>query len=493
MKKIVYSILALCSLTAFGQEKTFSFDKKITYKVNLPEEYKELVSIQNDNFQFVMYLSKEAVLGTAENTQNFLNYYSTGNTFFRESFLITDHKYFDVTANTLENNLSIKLPSYYEGIDEEEIKPYQDHYFSNITNVVNLNKTSTINGYTCNNYEVISKKDDFETTTSICVDEKNSIDNISFLLSKQNIKGLLVNLTTNDEATFGFTVDKIGKANAKLTFDQAKEIEKFAEKLEKSKTYYEDLYANTVVDSTYTAYNTDNRYEDPIINFYTYQTSENDNVNQLFSTIAGLNYNLVYTDADYDGNPDLERSTALTTAEGSTNQLIKQFKKNKLANKGEVKELNNLFKTYFEDAKNFKLTEVSTAYDDAPDVVDSAYEAVDIADYYDPYTSTYKTTDISVIDLAIDNPNVQSYLKIAPAHCKDLKTKIPAFTDKELGNLVYNYAGQICDLYIYQSGSVGLTETIDAMRKSVLEITNKFDKLKKEDKDKLTTFFNSLD
>ena len=120
-------------------------------------------------------------------------------------------------------------------------------------------------------------------------------------------------------------------------------------------------------------------------------------------------------------------------------------------------------------------------------------ESYNLADYYDPYTSTYKTTDISKIDLAIDNPDVQDFMKVAPEHCKNLKAKIPTFTDKDLGNLVYNYAGQVCDLYIYQSGSVALSGTIDAMRKSILEINNKYDKLKKEDKDKLTTFLNSLD
>ena len=185
----------------------------------------------------------------------------------------------------------------------------------------------------------------------------------------------------------------------------------------------------------------------------------------------------------------------MATAQGSTNQLVKQFKKNKLANKSEVKELNNLFKTYFDDAKKFKLTEVSTDYDEAAVAVDSAVAAteVSLAEYYDPYTSAYKTTDISKIDLAIDNPDVQDFMKVAPEHCKNLKAKIPTFTDKDLGNLVYNYVGQVCDLYIYQSGSVGLSGTIDAMRKSILEINNKYDKLKKEDKDKLTTFLNSLD
>lgn len=105
-----------------------------------------------------------------------------------------------------------------------------------------------------------------------------------------------------------------------------------------------------------------------------------------------------------------------------------------------------------------------------------------MADYYDPYESTYKTDDISVIDLAINNPDVKEYLKIAPKHCTDLKTKIPTFSDKDLGNLVYNYAGQVCDLYIYNSGSVGLPETVNALRKSVLEINNKTDKLTKKTK-----------
>ena len=253
------------------------------------------------------------------------------------------------------------------------------------------------------------------------------------------------------------------------------------------------------VDTAYAAeavaYSPDNRYEDPIINYYNYQTSESDNVNSLFGTVASLNYSLIYNDSDYDGNPDIERSKALATAQGSTNQLVKQFKKNKLANKSEVKELNNLFKTYFDDAKKFKLTEVSTDYDEAAVAVDSAVAAteVSLAEYYDPYTSAYKTTDISKIDLAIDNPDIQDFMKVAPEHCKNLKAKIPTFTDKDLGNLVYNYAGQVCDMYIYQSGSVALSGTIDAIRKSVLEINNKYDKLKKEDKDKLTTFLNSLD
>ena len=167
-------------------------------------------------------------------------------------------------------------------------------------------------------------------------------------------------------------------------------------------------------------------------------------------------------------------------------------KKNGLINGEETKELNKLFKKYYQDAKEFKLEENLDA-DYATVAVDSAVAVTDYAEVYEPYSSSYKTSDIGVVSLAIDNEYLESYMKVAPEYCKNLKTKIPTFSDKDLGNLVYNYAGQVCDLYIYNSGNVSLNGTIDALRKSVLEINNKYEKLKKEDKEKLTTFLNSLD
>ena len=39
MRNLFYSLIALCSLTAFGQEKTYTFDKKVSYKISVPDEY----------------------------------------------------------------------------------------------------------------------------------------------------------------------------------------------------------------------------------------------------------------------------------------------------------------------------------------------------------------------------------------------------------------------------------------------------------------------
>ncbi|MBO6211774.1 hypothetical protein [Algoriella sp.] len=488
MKNLFYSIIALCSLTAFGQEKNYSFDKKVSYKISLPEEYSTYFEGQKD-LLFVTYLSKDAILGTSEGGP-----YVNGS-FNKDAFFINNSKFFEVYANSLENQLSIKAPYYYEGVSDENLKPYSDNLFEKFLSIKNLNSSTTINGYKCNEYELTSTIEG-ENASTLCIDEKNAINNVGIIFPQTKLKGLLVRYDAGDFN--GLTIQSIANSNVKVSFDEKKEIEDFTNEIAKKKQEYDNLMSN--VDSTTSAveaYSPDNRYEDPIINYYTYQSSESNNVNNLFATIASLNYNLVYTDNDFDGNPDIERSTALTTAQGSTNQLIKQFKKNKLANKSEVKELNELFKKYYDDAKAFKLVDDPNydATDAAAAAVDSAYAAteVSLADYYDPYESTYKTDDISVIDLAINNPDVKEYLKIAPKHCTDLKTKIPTFSDKDLGNLVYNYAGQACDLYIYNSGSVSLTETVNALRKSVLEINNKTDKLTKDDKEKLITFLNSLD
>ena len=488
MRNLFYSIIALCSVTAFGQEKTYSFDKKVSYKISVPDEYSDYLGTKE--MYFINYISKDALLGTFDGYIN--EYSSSANTFNQESFFIQNNRVFDVFTNSLENRLSIKIPSYYEGIGDKYLQPYDNNFLGDFSSIKNLNSTQTINGYKCSEFEVLTKNEYEEKAISICVDEKNAISNVNYLLPKSNLKGLLVRLDAGDFN--GFTIDKISNSTAKISFDEKKEIERFTQEATKRKEEYEKLYAGSAVDSAVAAeaVYADNRYNDPLISYYSYATSDNENVNSAFNTIASLGYNMIQKDDNYDGVFDYDRTKALKTAEASTKQIIKQYKKNGLINGEETKELNKLFKKYYQDAKEFKLEENLDA-DYATVAVDSAVAVTDYAEVYEPYSSSYKTSDIGVVSLAIDNEYLESYMKVAPEYCKNLKTKIPTFSDKDLGNLVYNYAGQVCDLYIYNSGNVSLNGTIDALRKSVLEINNKYEKLKKEDKEKLTTFLNSLD
>ena len=109
-------------MTAFGQEKTYSFDKKVSYKINLPEEYQTYLDGQKD-LSFVTYISKDAVLGTSEGGP-----YTSGS-FSKDAFFINNSKFFEVYANSLENQLSIKAPYYYEGMSDDSLKPYSDNLF----------------------------------------------------------------------------------------------------------------------------------------------------------------------------------------------------------------------------------------------------------------------------------------------------------------------------------------------------------------------------
>ena len=493
MRNLFFSLIALCSLTTFGQEASYSFDKKLTYKINVPDEYSSIFTTKEPIY-FINYLSKNALLGTAEGFES----YTGGGNFNRESFFINNNRFFDVYSNSLENTLSIKAPYYYEGIPEESLKPYTDNLFGQFESIKNLNSSTTINGFACNEYEMTSKNTVETTKSTLCIDEKSKLDNVSFLFPKSKLKGLLIRLDAGDFN--GITLEKTAEANAKVTFDEKKEIESFTKKLADKKKEYEannnfavdSVYADSAIAADY--YTPDNRYDDPINSYYSYQTSENNNVNTLFNNIALLNYSLVYNDSDYDGKPDYDRNTAIKVAESSTKQLVKQFKKSKLATKEEIDELNKIFKKYFDDAKKFKL-EANPNYGNDTTIEDAAaaVAANSLADYYDAYESTYKTTDTNIIDLAIDNPDVSDFLKVAPEHCKNLNNNIPTFSDKNLKKDLHNYVGQVCDLYIYNSGSVGLVETINSMRKSALDIINKYDKISKDDKEKLTTFLNSLD
>lgn len=480
-------MISLFSIASYGQEKVYQFDKKVSYKINTPDEYNQYLD-GKESISLVNYITKDALLGIVEGFGEF------GKSFNRESFFVNNNKFFDVYTNSLDNKLSIKIPYFYEGTPEEDLQPYKNDLFDSFVSIKKLSSSQTINGFKCNEYELTSNSlQNEEKKSTLCIDENNSINNVSFMFPQAKIKGLLVRFDAGDFN--GLTIQNVSNSSAKISFDEKKEIDFFTKELSKRKEEYKKLYADNVAVDTVAAsdyYSPDNRYDDPINSYYNYQTSENTNVNNLFNNIALLNYGLVYGDSDYDGTPDYDRSKSLKTAEASTNQILKQFKKNKLISKEELAELNKLFKKYFDDAKKFELIETSEAIDATAETVD-ATEAYSAADLYSPYESTYKNVDTGIINLAIDNPNVSDFLKIAPEHCKNLKDKIPAFSDQNLKKEVYNYVGQICDLYIYNSGSVGLTETINSLRKSNLEIYNKYDQLSKEDKSKLNNFLNSLD
>lgn len=132
--------------------------------------------------------------------------------------------------------------------------------------------------------------------------------------------------------------------------------------------------------------------------------------------------------------------------------------------------------------------------------IETDYANVDSAsgtqyDWIPNYQSTYKTDPKASEGLAIDNPsNAELYSKI-PAYCKDLKSNIPSFDHKELGKHLYNYAGQVCDMYLTQTeyNSVDEKITMDEIRREVLYLLEIKEKLNQSDQKKLDHYLNNLD
>lgn len=488
MKKLFYSILTLCSLTLLAQEKTHSFDQRLVYDYNVSEELSAMYPIDNilEN-KLSIYIGKESLLGHSDNDFLFEGFNSS-------AFLITKEHYFDVKLNSLENQISIKTPTLYDYSDSKEYLPYNADHFTQKNKLVNLNRTEKINGYTCNNYQLVDPNAENEKTI-YCIDEKNAINNASYLLPQQPIKGLIVKVGDSDNSS-SLVLNRIEKSNLKVYFDENQSIKTYEDNIVKLKELYKSLYETDTIsqpeDLSYLN-NSDNRYEDPLYEYYMLSTSDNDKVNTLFNSMAPLALTVITLDTDFDNNFDFDRAKAIKATEASTKKTIQLYKKNGLITTDEAKELNNNFKQYFDKAKNFKFEkhqEVIQNEEVALDSVDAAVYATDVAL---DYQSAYKNTSLKDVKLAIDEEGAKYYLDIAPSHCKDLKSRIPDFSSNDLKEIIYNYTGQICDLYIYQSGYVDLSSTVDAVRKSVWELNTKYDSFKKEDKEKLKKFFDSLD
>lgn len=476
MKTLFYSIITLCSLTTFGQVKTTQFKEEITYKSLEDDTSKQLV--------LKSYISKDK-------NDDLMFIDSSFGGLFNFTTVVSNGSFFDVKHSFIDNSYTITNYPFlsFLGVSSENII---EEMLKKSKSLVKTTRSNKILNQNCDYYTTN------ENDLSFCINTNSDTDNVSTLLPNANVKGLILEVTDSHQEESFLRIVEQKTVNLPFKFDLKDAIakkEEFVKELEELNSWN---YPEDSVDTAYAAeaaYSPDNRYEDPIINYYNYQTSDNDNVNNLFSTIASLNYNLVYTDNDYDGNPDIERSTALTTAQGSTNQLVKQFKKNKLANKSEIKELNNLFKTYFDDARKFKLTEISSDYDNVTEVsadppVEEAWAYAELAE---TYTSNYKNMSLEEMNFAFTGyADQEELINTLPKYCT--KSNVPDFKNVEFKNNVENYIGQLCDLYISKFVyNVGITETTDALRYSFLKINELKSKLSKEEQIKFDQFINNLD
>jgi len=123
---------------------------------------------------------------------------------------------------------------------------------------------------------------------------------------------------------------------------------------------------------------------------------------------------------------------------------------------------------------------------------DSAYAY----DKYIPvYISNYKKENKEMATLSIDNPSSKDLLIGAPKYCTNIQNGLPTFENKTLSKHLYNYVGQVCDMYLTQSEAETVDEkgTMDEIRREVNYLLNIRDELSKSDKKKLDKYLDQLD
>ncbi len=131
------------------------------------------------------------------------------------------------------------------------------------------------------------------------------------------------------------------------------------------------------------------------------------------------------------------------------------------------------------------------------DVADTVAVAAVPADEVEmpAYKSVYKNADENREALAINKLEEDNtyYWSNLPKYCTELDDKIPSFKDKELKKHAKNYAGRICDMYLFSTDEymVDGKATLDQLRYEESYFRNT--KFNKEDKKLLDEFLNNLD
>ena len=151
------------------------------------------------------------------------------------------------------------------------------------------------------------------------------------------------------------------------------------------------------------------------------------------------------------------------------------------------------FKEYVKEVEAFdpELVKVDEVRDYKADVVDVAEDTV-----YPKYNSAYKTMHMEkkpnlALDVALKSENLKQAI---PQFCSDIYGQVSVFENEELQKQLLHFMGQTCDLYLYPKvDNVYYDGTLDALRRSVLEIEKLRPSLSKKDLKNLRTLIENLD
>jgi len=358
------------------------------------------------------------------------------------------------------------------------------------------NKKGKVGGVSCSYYEGLLEEDG-KAVMEVCVDETSSYDNFSKVFSGNTKKGLILSAAIeegNDKIIFNLTKNE--PLNLSMALDTKQIAIGFAEKeaMEKAEKEAEEKIAREREQRDYPIIDVseEDYISDPLLNVYNTNAYKNNGLDNdyLFHQITAFRSN----EEDYTSGEGRKKTIALLKL--NYKSILKNHLKTKHISKEEYKKLMKFFKEYVKEVEAFdpelvKVDEVRDYEADEADVVDVAEDTV-----YPKYNSAYKTMHMEKKpNLALDDALKSENLKQAiPQFCSDIYGQVSVFENEELKKQQLHFMGQTCDLYLYPKvDNVYYDGTLDALRRSVLEIEKLRPSLSKKDLKNLRTLIENLD
>ena len=468
MKKLFFTFGLFVVSLAFGQMETVKFDRKLVYEQDAANG-KEARRILDELGALEYYHSSSyGMLRIKPKMEDYPYAIGSYYVFFGKK------SPFWTTIDPVDRTIAMSPLS----IEDVDIK----------VDFTKTNNKGKVGGVSCNYYDGVLSEEE-KIIMEVCVDETSSYDNFSKVFSGNTKKGLILSISIKEKGDkVTFNLAKNEPLNLSMTLD-TKQIEKgFVEREKKAEAIAtargEEEHDCSVIDASEEGYAVD-----PLLDPYTSNTFRNADVDDdIFYQIAVFGK----SQGDYVSGEGREKYIALLKL--NYKSILKNHLKTKHISKEEYKKMVKFFEEYIKEIKAFD-PKKAPKREDAVEVRDDVAEPLKDTEF-PKYNSAYKTMHMEKKpNLALDGALKSENLKQAiPQFCSDIYGQVSVFENEELKKQLLHFMGQTCDLYLYPKvDNVYYDGTLDALRRSVLEIEKLRPSLSKKDLKNLRTLIENLD
>ena len=465
MKKLFFTFGLFVVSLVFGQMETVKFDRKLVYEQDAANG-KEARRILDELGTLEYYHSSSyGMLRIKPKMEDYIGSY----------YMLFGKKFpFWAMIDAVDRTIAMSPLS----IEDVSIK----------ADFTKTNKKGKVGGVSCNYYEgaLVEKG---KVVMEVCVDETSSFDNFSKVFSGNTKKGLILSISIKekgDKVTFNLVKNE--PLNLSMILD-TQQIEKgFVEREKKAAAIAEaggeeehNCSGVDVSEEDYTA--------DPLLDPYTSNTFRNADVDDyIFYQIAVFGK----SQEDYVSGEGREKYIALLKL--NYKSILKNHLKTKYISREEYKKMVKFFEEYIKEIKAFD-PKKAPKREDAVEVRDDVAEPLKDTEF-PKYNSAYKTMHMEkkpnlALDVALKSENLKQAI---PQFCSDIYGQVSVFENEELQKQLLHFMGQTCDLYLYPKvDNVYYDGTLDALRRSILEIEKLRPSLSKKDLKNLHTLIENLD